>query len=270
MIGAVLVALALWAAPAAAGSVPSHVLQALRGADVVIMGEVHDNPAHHAVQAEVLAALAPRAVVYEMLTEAQAERVTPALARDPAALSEVLNWADSGWPDFAMYAPLFAAVPEARVLGAAMPREAARAVMTEGMEAVFGAQAQLYGLTAPLPPTEQSEREAAQMQAHCNALPETMLPTMVDIQRLRDAALARAAIRALEETGGPVAVITGNGHARRDWGVPVYLARVQPGLTVFALGQSEAGSTEGPFDLMLDAPPVDRPDPCAAFEARGD
>ena len=79
---------------------------------------------------------------------------------------------------------------------------------------------------------------------------------------LRDAALARAALDALRDLGGPVVVITGNGHARTDWGAPALLA----GQGVFALGQSEGGRPpEGTFDLVLDAAPVDRPDPCLAF-----
>jgi hypothetical protein len=36
-------------------------------------------------------------------------------------------------------------------------------------------------------------------------------------------------------------------------------------LAVFALGQSEAGQIDGPFDLVIDAAPVPRDDPCAAF-----
>jgi uncharacterized iron-regulated protein len=94
-----------------------------------------------------------------------------------------------------------------------------------------------------------------------------MLPGMVEVQRLRDAVLARAVVQAVEETGGPVAVITGNGHARRDRGVPAYLGRIAPDLEVFVLGQTEDGAPlEGGFDEVVSAPAVDRPDPCAAFQ----
>jgi uncharacterized iron-regulated protein len=83
---------------------------------------------------------------------------------------------------------------------------------------------------------------------------------------LRDAALAAAADRALKETGGPVVVITGNGHARLDRGLPVYLAKARPGVDVLSLGQSEGGAISGDFDLLLDSPAVERPDPCLAFK----
>ncbi|MDZ7709068.1 MAG: ChaN family lipoprotein [Roseovarius sp.] len=234
--------------------------------DVWILGEVHDNPAHHAAQAERVADIAPRALVFEMLTAAQADRVTPDLIADAEAMAEVLDWEASGWPDFAMYHPIFVAASEAEIYGAQVPREAARAVFDGGLAESFGDGAGTYGLTDPLPETEQAAREAMQRTAHCDALPEEMLPGMVAVQRLRDAVLAQAVVRAMRETGGPVAVITGNGHARRDWGVPAYLARVAPDLEVHVLGQTEEGrALEGGFDEVLSAPAVDRPDPCAAF-----
>ena len=236
MIRRLALVLGLAAAPAAAQ-------------DVVILGEVHDNPAHHAEQAERVARLQPRALVFEMLTEAQAARVTPDLIADAEAMEAALDWSESGWPDFAMYHPIFAAAPEAEIFGAHVPREAARDVFEAGLAESFDGDAARYGLTEPLPPEEQAAREAGQMAAHCDALPEDILPGMVAVQRLRDAVLARAVVQAMEATGGPVAVITGNGHARRDHGVPATLARVAPDLdcTCWARprrgARSRAGST---------------------------
>ncbi len=235
---------------------------------VVIAGEVHDNPAHHRVQADLVMQARPAALVFEMLTVAQAAAATSDMLGDRDALGAALEWDASGWPDFGLYYPIFAASGDARIYGALVPRDAARAAMQTGVAAAFGQGAADYGLTTPLPEDEQLQREADQQEAHCNALPDDLLPAMVDIQRLRDAALARATLQALDDTGGPVVVITGNGHARRDRGVPVYLARLRPDLPVFVLGQTEEGEpqeTGDLFDLILTAPPVDRPDPCEAF-----
>ncbi len=238
--------------------------------DVWILGEVHDNPAHHAEQAARVAAIQPRALVFEMLTPEQAARVTPELIADPDAMAGALGWAAAGWPDFSMYHPIFAAAPGAAIYGAHVPREAARAVLEHGPAAYFGEGAAAYGLTEPLPPEEQAAREALQRAAHCDALPKDVLPGMVAVQRLRDAVLARATITAWAETGGPVVVITGNGHARRDRGVPAYLARAAPDLEVFVLGQTEDGAPlPGGFDEVLSAPAVARPDPCAALPRAG-
>lgn len=266
----VLFTLVFLAVPSWAASLSDQVIDQMQNAQVVVLGEVHDNPDHHRRQAEAVAAIAPRAVVWEMLTDVQAARFDAALMDDPAKLAAQLDWSASGWPDFAFYHAIFKAAPTARVYGAAVPREAAMAAMRGGIAVAFGLQdAARFGLSIGLPEDEQSAREALQMAAHCDAIPEEMLPQMVSVQRLRDAELARAVVTAIEETGGPVAVITGNGHARRDWGLPVYVERVAPGLSMFVLGQSEAGRIDGEFDIVLDSAAVERPDPCLAFRNDG-
>ncbi|MEP0147486.1 MAG: ChaN family lipoprotein [Lentilitoribacter sp.] len=235
-------------------------------ADIVVLGEAHDNPHHHARQAEIVAEVEPAALVFEMLTETQALAYIP--GADVATLAAAFEWDISGWPDFEMYHPIFAAAPDAQVFGAAVPRTAARQAMTDGLASAFGSGAEAYGLTTPLESTEQEAREALQMTAHCDALPEDILPAMVDIQRLRDAQLAKIALKVFELTGGPVIVITGNGHARTDWGMPVYLKRSAPEVSITALGQGEAGvAPTGTFDVVEYTDSIEREDPCLAFKS---
>lgn len=243
-----------------------EALDFLPRADIVILGEVHDNPEHHRNQARAVAALAPRALVWEMLTPGQAARV-PEERSDAQAMAEALGWDSSGWPDFGLYHPIFMAAPGAQSYGGAVPRETARRVFDEAPEAVFadlfGAQADPLGLGKPLAPEDQAAREDDQAEAHCGALPEELLPGMVAAQRLRDAALAHMALQALAETGGPVVVIAGTGHARNDIGIPAYLRRSDQRPDVLSLGQMEATPTAlAPFDLWIVTDPASRPDPC--------
>lgn len=271
LLGILSLTLLLRAVPSGAAPLSDDLLAAMGAVDVVLLGEIHDNPAHHRIQAGAVAALAPKAVVWEMLTADVAAQLTPEVIADPAALARVTDWEASGWPPLDLYLPVFQAAPQAAQYGALVPRAAARGAMETGAAAAFGEGAARFGLTEPLPAAEQAEREADQLADHCNAMPEAMLPMLVEIQRLRDAVLARAALRALKATGGPVAVITGNGHARADRGVPVYLRRAAPEVTVFALGQSEAGQLSGTFDAVVDGPATEREDPCEAFlKSRGD
>ena len=70
----------------------------------------------------------------------------------------------------------------------------------------------------------------------------------------------------MADTGGPVAVITGNGHARRDQGLTLPLARVAPDLSVLTIAQfEETAPASPPFDLWLLTPTIPRDDPCAAL-----
>jgi uncharacterized iron-regulated protein len=252
--------------PNGAAAQGADVVQQLATADVVILGEVHDNPAHHQMQADILTSLAPKAVVWEMITQTQADGLASISLSDADRVSTHLDWATSGWPDFGLYAPVFAAAIGAQQFGGLVPRSSAKSVMDQGAADFFGTEASVFGLDVPLPVEEQQAREADQLANHCNALPVEMLPMMVEFQRLRDTVLANAVVRALQESGGPVVVITGNGHARKDRGVPVYLAKARPDSLVMSLGQAEAGQISGIFDLVLDADPIERPDPCLAFK----
>ena len=152
-----------------------------RSAEVLFLGENHDNPVHHAVQAAWVAALRPKAIVFEMLTEEQVARITPALRRDKAALEAALRWEEAGWPDFEMYFPIFAAAPEARIIAAAVPRERLGALMAEDLAVVAGPEITArFDLDTPLAAQDQAAREALQGAAHCDALPDDLLPRMVE------------------------------------------------------------------------------------------
>jgi uncharacterized iron-regulated protein len=264
----IFLAIGLGPTPLGADEINAAMLDNLPAAQVFLLGEVHDNPLHHENQARAVAAIRPRALVFEMLTAEQARAAYPRSPQDADALAETLMWTGTGWPDFALYYPIFDAAPEATIYGAAVPRDTARRALSIGAAETFGPDTDVFGLAEPLPVAQQIDRETMQQQAHCNALPADMLPGMVDIQRLRDATLAQAALRALAETGGPVVVITGTGHARTDWGVPAILRRAAPDLAVLSLGQFEGEAPAGaPFDLWLITDPIERPDPCAAFSA---
>jgi uncharacterized iron-regulated protein len=244
-------------------------------AQIVVLGEVHDNPAHHETQARIVAALEPDAIVFEMIGAAEARRITRENRGDAGRLSEVLNWSASGWPDFAMYFPIFAAAPEAAIYGGAFPRDGVRRAVSDGASAVFGDSAPLFGLDRPLPEEQLAERIDLQRIAHCDALPENLLPGMVEAQRLRDAALAKATVAAFAHASAVsenprVVVIAGNGHARDDWGVPSFLRHYYQDSpeapTIASLGQYEVDPPEdAPFSATGSAPAPEREDPCLAF-----
>lgn len=249
-----------------AGPIGVDDVMRLPPARILILGEVHDNAEHHRNQARIVAQIRPAAIVFEMLSPAQAKAAAGTDRTDAAAMAEALGWAGSGWPDYALYHPVFAASGQARLYGAALDRAQVRRAMTEDAAAVFGDDAARFGLTMALPAAEQAAREAEQLAAHCNALPAALLPGMVAAQRLRDAAFARSALVALAETGGPVVVITGSGHADTQRGIPAALRRAAPGTSVLSIGQTEQDPGPlAPFDHWIVTAPTPRDDPCASF-----
>ncbi|MFQ6551535.1 ChaN family lipoprotein [Aestuariibius insulae] len=241
-----------------------QAIEAAQTADIVIIGEFHDNPDHHRIQAALVDAIAPSAIVFEMLSDDQAARITPEISRDAETLGPLLDWDDSGWPDIAFYAPIMAAAPQAAIVGTG-PRDWTQTPSGVLMTAL-PEDAGHFGYGDPLPADQQQAREALQAEAHCDMLPPEQLPMMVDIQRQRDVVFAAATLDALLRHGSPVVLITGNGHARTDWGVPAALAKASPNTAVLSIGQTEGDAAlSGTFDLFIDAPAPVRGDPCDAF-----
>ena len=269
--GLAALAAAALAAAAAAQDISEDVLGRARTAQVVFVGEAHDNPDHHARQAALVRAVTPRALVFEMISAEDAPVVNRMRGEGAGAgdIAAALDWSASGWPDFALYHQVIAAAGDAPVFGAQAARPALSAAVREGAAAAFGAGAARYRLDRALDAAEQAAREARQMEAHCNALPAEMLPGMVAAQRLRDALLAQQVEAALELPGpGPVVVITGNGHADREWGAPSMLPS---DVDVFVYGQFEEAATERAeaFDAYAITPAVEREDPCAGLTGSG-
>lgn len=241
-------------------------LPATAPAQIVIIGEIHDNPVHHLNQAALVARWSPAALVFEMLTPAQIAAADGINRQDQQAMESALSWDSTGWPSYQIYHPIFAASGAARLFGAAVDRSAVRRAMTDGAAAVFGLDADRFGLEASLTQVEQNAREADQMTAHCDALPLELLPGMVEAQRLRDASFAQTALTALRETGGPVVVITGSGHADVLRGIPAALTLAAPEVSTFSIGQTEGDPEITPlFDRWIVTDTIPREDPCAAF-----
>lgn len=230
--------------------------------DVLILGEFHDNPQHHATQAAAARVIMPKAVVFEMLTPEEAALLAD-VPRDPDSMTVATD--GFHWSNIADYSGVLAASPV--IVGAALSRSDMRAAFSDGAAKVFGSDADTFGLTEPLSDDEQAIRELAQFDAHCEAMPLEMMGGMVQAQRLRDAAFARTVLSALDAYGAPVILITGNGHARLDWGVPAYITRARPDVRVTSVGQGERQEPpEGVYSWTLNgARAPERGDPCAVF-----
>ena len=216
------------------------LLSALDGAEVVLLGEVHDHPDHHRLRAEVIRALGTpeHAVVFEQLDTAQEVE-----AADPAELAAVSGWAETGWPDFALYAPLFEAVYEvgAQVVAGHPTRAQVRQVATEGLDALPPEVTADLPLR-PLPDPLREDLVAEIVAGHCHMFGPERADPLVAAQTFKDAHMARA----IAEAGPPAVLIAGNGHLRPDRGVPFYL---DPASTTVAFLEVRDETPEGPPEV---------------------
>jgi uncharacterized iron-regulated protein len=252
----------------------------------VLLGETHDNPDHHLLQARLLrttlAGGRRPALALEMLDPDQQEAVDAVLsgpAPSPAALATAVGWDRSGWPPFAIYEPIFqvALAAQLPVVAANLPTAMAREVVHRGTEALTPPLRALLEAAGPLPPAEAEERRAEMQASHCGQLPDRFLDPMVLSQRARDAHLGMALVAGA--TPGGAVLITGGEHARRDRAVGAFLqvAGVAPEEIVsVALREvdpaepSPPGALDpAPYDWIVFTPGVDRGDPCADLKMPG-
>lgn len=250
-----------------------ELLARLRAVRFVLLGEVHDNPHHHRIQAELVAKLArvvpPPAVVFEMLDPERQDAIDAFRGeggRDPDAFAARVAWSESGWPDFALYRPLFEVVLDAGlpIVAAGLPR--GRSLAPDAPERSAG-----FGLDEPLPPRQQAERLDEMFAAHCGLLPREHLASMVELQRARDARLALALLRAASDHGRAV-LVAGNGHVRDD-DTPALLERAGVARVAIAnVGLLEPGSDDDDrasrFDFRFVTPAAERDDPCESLRER--
>ncbi|MBP7001194.1 ChaN family lipoprotein [Amaricoccus sp.] len=255
-------------------------LDAARAADVVILGEIRDNPEHRRRQEEIVRALAPAAIVFETIPQDREAGLNAAreAGGDHAALAQALGWSAAGSPDVEPLVRIMDAAPGARVFGAAQPAAAVAEAAAEGAAEAFGSDAAVYGLDRPLDPQEQAAREAAAQAAQCGAVAPGALAGMVEAGRFRDAGIADATLWARIMTGdGQVVVIAGNAQADKLHGAPPLIALAEPEARIVALGQFEDAPAGAPgaegegFDAVLLAPPPpDRADPCGGLRPPGE
>ena len=210
-----------------------HRIDDLLAADVVLVGEQHDDAGHQQEHHDLIQALAARgklaAVAIEMAEQGTSTAGLPRDA-DESTVRASLGWDDAGWP-WQAYAPAVLAAVRAGVpvLGANLPRERLRAAMQDP------------SLDTLLDPGALATQREAIRTGHCDLLPASQLGPMARVQVARDRAMARA-LEAAAVRGETVMLLAGAGHVDPAIGVPRHLA---PTLTVRSLVLPRTPGTGG-------------------------
>jgi uncharacterized iron-regulated protein len=249
----------------------------LHGDAVVLLGEVHDNAEVHerrlALLRSAFAAGWRPAIAMEQFDREHQPDIERARREKPHDAQHVIELAaprggSGGW-NWEWYRPFVALALEYDVplLAANLSRADAAKIVESGYGAVLDSRTiASLGLDRPVAP----ELEAAQRHeidvGHCHDMPQSMLAGMARAQFARDAVMA-AVLR--EHASEGIVLLAGNGHARRDIGVPRWLPSAW--LTrVFSVGYLEKGDSvpRGAFDAVVLTPPAERTPPCADLDSR--
>jgi uncharacterized iron-regulated protein len=236
---------------------------------VLLLGEVHDNKEGHKLRYEDLrqrveAGWRPAIAMEQFDRESQGlldEAQKGCL--DAYCVIKVMD--KKGW-DWQLYYPVIqlALTNRLPLLAANLSRADASKVARDGVASSFDpATVAAYRLKEQLPADLQRGQEKAIREGHCNMVSDLMLPGMVNAQVARDVWMAKL-LRAQQPRD--VVLIAGNGHVRKDIGVPRWLNAIEPKLTVRTIGYVEPDGAQGSYDEIRKVAAQKRTDPCANFK----
>lgn len=278
----------IWSATEEDRLTPSQYKEVLTEADAVILGEIHDNPDHHVLQAQALQAIVRSgkkpAVIFEMITTDLQVAVDDYVLRGDAkaqGFGEAVRWEQRGWPSWSTYQPIaeVAFTHSLPILAGDLPRDLIRAI---GMgETVPGALRERLQLDTPLSDASQSAMLDTLFKGHCDLLPRQKLAPMQASQVARDASLGVALADGMKKHGAAV-LIAGSGHGRNDYASPYHLSAKMPDADVLSIAfvevaegaenpqhyLPESTSSEPVYDILVFTPRAERDDPCEALRAR--
>ncbi|MES2076332.1 MAG: ChaN family lipoprotein [Pseudomonadota bacterium] len=263
------------AAAPAAPAAPASAAAAAGQPQVLLLGEVHDNAQGHRQRYELLrrrveAGWRP-AIAMEQFDRERQDLLSKAQAGclDAECLIRVIG--GPRW-DWQQYRPLIelALQYQLPLVAVNLSRADASRVVRDGVASSFNPLVVAeYRLGEPLPAALRAAQQEEIVAGHCNMLPEAMVGGMVDAQVARDIWMAKL-IR--DQRPRDVVLIAGNGHVRKDVGVPYWLDRIEPKLTLrsegFVEGKGEGRETAGRYDASHPLAPQSRPDPCAGVKPK--
>ena len=230
-------------------------------APVLLLGEQHDAPAHHEVQAELVNAFIHqgrlRALLLEMVDSPHhTEGLKPSASE--TQVQDRLAWSMQSWPwaDYseAIMAAVRAGIP---VRGANLRRaEMGSAMMDKSLDEAVSAV------------TLKALQEAVKT-GHCNLLPESQLAPMARIQIAKDRRMAET-IAAQAREGQTVVVLCGSAHAHKQHGIPAHLPRelAARAISVHLRSANHDPSEPGAFDREWLTVAVQEKDYCAELRQR--
>ena len=268
---------------------PGELIQRMSKAKFVLLGERHDNPDHHRIQAWITVNLIKRgrrpALVMEMFRANQQPKIDDHLGANPGdskGLGKATGWTGSGWPPWSQYEPIARPIVDRglRLLAANLSRHTLRSVIRGGIEVLGKSRMRALYLDRPVSQKMLEAMDIEIAHAHCGFLDRSKARPFARIQLLRDALFAEAMRKGAAKGDGAI-LIAGTGHTRNDRGVPNHLTRaaIEP-RDILALGIVEAtenfsrpdqygavyGARRLPFDAVWFSPRTARPDPCDKFK----
>ncbi len=215
--------------------------QRLRASDYVLIGEKHDNPEHHRLEAQLLnwRLAEGGAAVFEMLDDGQDAALATLTREDTlTGMREKLKWPEKGW-DWNAYGPLFrVTVQQGELRSGNIARTRIMDIYRRGADALAG-DARFASISS-IGEGVRSQLLERIFDAHCQQQSRDTLAPMLHIQLAKDASMAAAMSPSPQAGTSRATLIAGGEHVRPDSGVPLHLAARNPAASRLVIQLVEA------------------------------
>ncbi|MDJ0803450.1 MAG: ChaN family lipoprotein [Desulfobacterales bacterium] len=205
-----------------------EMLADLAQVQVVFVGEVHTNAAHHDIQARIIQALQDRHAELSVGMEMFDHRYDPVLAQwsagdlDRETFIQKTHWyvRRAGWGfDFELYAPIFETIRENRIrlVGLNVPGWIPSKISRGGLDNLLPDERALLAETIDT----ENEAHRAYAENIFNIHPHHGIATFdyfYEAQCAWEDTMAQSIVRKMGDA--PMVVVIGNGHIIRKFGVP--------------------------------------------------
>jgi uncharacterized iron-regulated protein len=232
---------------------------------IVLLGEVHDNAAQHALRLaefrQLLDGGARPALLMEQFDRERQPDIDRLRAATPAPTAAALIAAAGGGPgwNWAFYTPFLQLALDhgLPIVAVNVSRADSRSVIGKGLAD--------SGFSAEVPEAIWAAHSSDIEASHCGMIDAATARRMAGAQVARDQFMARS-VEAWADRG--VVLLAGNGHVRRDVGVPRWLAdRTRARSRSVGYLEAPDVAPPGAYDRVVVTPAQPREDPCVAMHA---
>ncbi len=244
-----------------------ELIEKLKRANYILLGEFHDNASHHQLRGDLILRLnqSKQTVVVEYLLAGKEVQFSGSTLES----LHTAGFNSKAWP-WLIYGPLFEQlrISQRSIVGSNLDRSISKAIFSGENNPIPSALKVDYQKSSLSVPA-MAALEQDLIEGHCGKLPPAYLKPMMLVQRLTDISMARVL---LERSSG--ILLAGNGHIRKDYGVPQVLKAVAPHQSVVNIAFTEDDGLDSKtvanyrdrYDYVWLTKPVERKDPCVDLQ----
>lgn len=245
------------------------LVRRVRDADMLLLGEFHDNVFHHRERGVLIKLLALPAMT--VISEHLPAESRVNFSGSTLSALELAGFDKKAW-DWPLHASLFDAIRLTgnTLVGGNLAKGVSKDLAKNGRNILTRKMDEAIE-RATLNVQSRQALDQDLIDGHCGQLPEKYLPPMQLIQRATDSSFALSMLE-----NKPAILIAGNGHVRKDYGVPQVINSIAPEMKIISIGFHERSNSEvnqtpsfnGLYDFVWLTEAASRPDPCAGFKLK--